>query len=131
MYDEVKEDDFSSTSSSKNAVHKEQFVRASVEEGKLAQDGDGCRFTATIIVSGAVGNVHVARTYVSVAENYCSSYDRAIRISTTRVTSFTAHPLASPNLMSLPSPVSQCSVRVCGVQCSWLIECYQLTLPSV
>ena len=94
MYDEVKEDDFGSTSSSKNADHKEQFVRASVEEGKLAQDGDGCRFTATIIVSGAVGNVHVARTYVSVAENYCSSYDRAIRINTTRVTSFTAHPLA-------------------------------------
>ena len=33
MYDEVKEDDFGSTSSSKNADHKEQFVRASVEEG--------------------------------------------------------------------------------------------------
>lgn len=58
--DEVKEAFISSDLSLEEAEQKEQCVREVMEEEKLAQDGEGCRFTGKMFVNRVAGNFHVA-----------------------------------------------------------------------
>ena len=58
--EEVKEAFVYSGYSLEDADGKEQCVREAVEEEKLAQDGEGCRFTGTMLVNRVAGNFHVA-----------------------------------------------------------------------
>ncbi|KAF4322422.1 hypothetical protein BBO99_00000258 [Phytophthora kernoviae] len=58
--DEVKEAFISSDLSLEEAEQKEQCVREIMEEEKLAQDGEGCRFTGKMFVNRVAGNFHVA-----------------------------------------------------------------------
>ncbi|CAI5738023.1 unnamed protein product [Hyaloperonospora brassicae] len=58
--DDVKEAFVSSGQSLEEASQKAQCVRESVEEETLAQDGEGCRFTGTMLLNRVAGNFHVA-----------------------------------------------------------------------
>uniref|UniRef100_H3HEH4 Endoplasmic reticulum vesicle transporter C-terminal domain-containing protein n=1 Tax=Phytophthora ramorum TaxID=164328 RepID=H3HEH4_PHYRM len=58
--EEVKEAFIHSDLSLEEAEQKEQCMREIVEEEKLAQDGEGCRFTGKMFVNRVAGNFHVA-----------------------------------------------------------------------
>ncbi|CAI5743532.1 unnamed protein product [Peronospora destructor] len=58
--EEVKEAFISSGQSLEEADEKEQCVREIVEVEKLAQNGEGCRFTGKMFVNRVAGNFHVA-----------------------------------------------------------------------
>ncbi|KAF1778815.1 Endoplasmic reticulum vesicle transporter, C-terminal [Phytophthora cactorum] len=58
--EEVKEAFIHSDLSLEEAEQKEQCVRESIETEKLAQDGEGCRFTGKMFVNRVAGNFHVA-----------------------------------------------------------------------
>ncbi|GMF30246.1 unnamed protein product [Phytophthora lilii] len=58
--EEVKEAFIHSDLSLEEAEQKEQCVREIIEAEKLAQDGEGCRFTGKMFVNRVAGNFHVA-----------------------------------------------------------------------
>jgi hypothetical protein len=58
--DDVKEAFIASDLSLEDADQKEQCVRESQTEERLAQDGEGCRFTGKMMVNRVAGNFHVA-----------------------------------------------------------------------
>lgn len=58
--DDVKEAFLHSDLSLEEAEKKEQCVRETIETEKLAQDGEGCRFTGKMFVNRVAGNFHVA-----------------------------------------------------------------------
>ncbi|KAE8983704.1 hypothetical protein PR003_g23936 [Phytophthora rubi] len=58
--EDVKEAFIHSDLSLEDAEQKEQCVREVIEAEKLAQDGEGCRFTGKMFVNRVAGNFHVA-----------------------------------------------------------------------
>ncbi|KAL3665329.1 hypothetical protein V7S43_009369 [Phytophthora oleae] len=58
--EEVKEAFIHSDLSLEEAEQKEQCLREIMEAEKLAQDGEGCRFTGKMFVNRVAGNFHVA-----------------------------------------------------------------------
>ncbi|POM61447.1 Endoplasmic reticulum-Golgi intermediate compartment protein, partial [Phytophthora palmivora] len=58
--EEVKEAFIHSDLSLEEAEQKEQCMREIMETEKLAQDGEGCRFTGKMFVNRVAGNFHVA-----------------------------------------------------------------------
>lgn len=58
--EELKEAFIASDLSLEDADQKEQCIRESLMEEKLAQEGEGCRFTGKMMVNRVAGNFHVA-----------------------------------------------------------------------
>lgn len=58
--EDLKEAFIASDLSLEDADQKEQCVRESQLEEKLAQEGEGCRFTGKMMVNRVAGNFHVA-----------------------------------------------------------------------